>query len=674
MTESPQRKRVCEDNDSQFACNECKRRRLKCSRDVPTCSLCLKHHRHCLYEKTNRSPLTRKHLTQVEEELRISRKVIQRHFPTMDISRMVQEIKNGSNIDELIDLFTTTQSSPTQKNSSPTKNNIKNLLTIDDGLEDLQVPQLVPSSVTENGSHKSSTDLSPVSYNWDERNLPHGNRQASIIDGIATMDTNGYLGSPSSAALINLVGGGFFFHKPHGDGGDGNHVNEEVLTNIPRNTLEGYINQYFQTFHVSYPIIYEPIFMAHFNEIIVPPQGWESLMYMVAAIGSFMSGVSPEQNDDLTLFELAKSKLSMEIMERGNLTLVTTITLMSNYLQKRDKPNSGYSYLGLAVRMALGLGIHREIDRHGESLLEKEMRRRIWWCLYIFDCGQNITFGRPLCIPCAGIDTSLPMNIPDSCLTALTKQMPVPENEPTIYTSVRLQSLLHLLTNGIYERIITDPFPSASQLLARDKKYLERWKKLVPPYYDESASVGDKFKLSKCVLEWRFRNLRILMYRTFLLKRVVISSQDSSDQYERQAGEICLQECSKVIKSMNHFWCSKPDHNRMETWYTLCFVVPAALMPLVCLRNNPSSANADSWRNDVITAQNIIASLTSICPSAAKLLDLISTLGHGYLYTQPNATSPEPTATDESPTSQLLQLHSMLWPVSFDLEQQFNLT
>lgn len=169
MTESPQQKRVCEHNDSQFACNECKRRRLKCSRDVPTCSLCLKHHRHCLYEKTNRSPLTRKHLTQVEEELRISQKVIQRHFPTMDISQMVHEIKNGSNIDELIDLFTSTATHP--------RNSIKQLLTSDNGLEDLQVPQLVPSSVNETGLHKSTTDLSPVSYNWDERKLPHGNRQ-----------------------------------------------------------------------------------------------------------------------------------------------------------------------------------------------------------------------------------------------------------------------------------------------------------------------------------------------------------------------------------------------------------------------------------------------------------------------------------------------------------------
>lgn len=672
MAESPNHKRIREeDGDSQFACNECKRRRLKCSRDVPTCTLCKKHRRHCLYEKTNRSPLTRKYLTQVEEELRIAKIVFQKHFPAVDISKIMQEIKNGSDVDRLIDLFTTPKS---HINGNV---DIKHLITDEKVSEDLQVPQLVPSSVSELIHHKPTTDLSPVSYTWDERNLHHGNRQASIIDGIATMDTTGYLGSPSSAALINLVGGGFFFHNLLDDVADGNTVQEEPQANIHKSTLEHYIGQYFKTFHVSYPIIYEPIFMAHFNEIVIPPQGWESQMYMVAAIGSFMSGVSPEQNDDLNLFELAKSKLTIDIMERGNLTLVTTITLMSNYLQKRERPNSGYSYLGLAVRMALGLGIHREIDRQGESLLEKEMRRRIWWCFYIFDCGQNITFGRPLCIPCAGIDTNLPANIPDSCLTALTKQMPATENEPTIYTSVRLQSQLHLLTNGIYERIITDPFPSAHQLLAWDKAYLERWKKLVPPYYDEDAAVPDKYSLSKCVLEWRFRNLRILMYRTFLLKRVVINSksyQDTKDQHEVEAGELCLNECSELIKSMDRFWRSKSSHNRMDTWYTLCFVVPAVLMPLVCLRNNPSSVDADRWRNDVVVAQNIISSLTSICPSATKLLDLISTLGNGYLYVQPDATSPAAAATDESPTSQLLQLHSMLWPVSFDLEQQFNLT
>lgn len=114
----------------------------------------------------------------------------------------------------------------------------------------------------------------------------------------------------------------------------------------------------------------------------------------------------------------------------------------------------------------------------------------------------------------------------------------------------------------------------------------------------------------------------------------------------------------------------------MDAWYTLYFIIPAVLMPMVCLRNDPSSMNAANWRSDIFTAQNIIKSLIIICPAASKILDLIELLGSEYLRRQDhgeNIRSFEISRTDESPLSQLMQLHSMLWPVSFDIEQQFKL-
>jgi len=44
------------------ACKECRRRKAKCNRGIPTCGLCIKYNRHCLYEKHSKTPLTRKHV------------------------------------------------------------------------------------------------------------------------------------------------------------------------------------------------------------------------------------------------------------------------------------------------------------------------------------------------------------------------------------------------------------------------------------------------------------------------------------------------------------------------------------------------------------------------------------------------------------------------------------
>lgn len=641
-----------ESGDSKFSCNECRRRRTRCTREVPVCRLCSKYKRHCLYEKHSKTPLTRRHLTEVEEELNLSKQLLKEYMPEVNLSQMLQQLRNGSDITEIPEftnkihkriklppegISNINENSQQQisdktlsENKSGSSSNETPFLTrltkpsdcescinspfplseismgnrglndqreikndadyITDQGENYQVPQLLPSILNlgpstktsfdsaylNRGSHDAVVDLSPSSntssYNWDERKKSDYKRRSSIIDGMATTDSNGYLGSPSSAALINLVGGGFFLQDKLNKNINQNNVsssphplnNTNTTRKIARQKLEYYVNQYFETYHVSYPILHRPIFMAQFNEVIPTPRnGWESLLNIVAAIGSFMCAVSPDDDDDLILFEIAKSKLSIEIMETGNLTLVKTIILMSNYLQKRDRPNSGYSYLGLAVRMALALGMHKNIENSEESLLDQEIRRRIWWCLYIFDCGQTITYGRPLGIPCAGFDTRLPMNIIDSNLTALTKEIPDEELEPTIYTSLRLQSLFHLLTNGIYERIISDPFPTAYLLLEWDKKYLERWRYLTPSYFKEDANIPTKFKLAHCVLWWRYRNLRIIMYRTFLLKRVVLNSRSynetSGNEFELKAGEICLQECSVTIHSMNRFWTEKKN-------------------------------------------------------------------------------------------------------------------
>lgn len=45
---------------SDQACKECRRRKARCNKALPTCDLCIKYRRHCLYEKHARTPLTRK--------------------------------------------------------------------------------------------------------------------------------------------------------------------------------------------------------------------------------------------------------------------------------------------------------------------------------------------------------------------------------------------------------------------------------------------------------------------------------------------------------------------------------------------------------------------------------------------------------------------------------------
>lgn len=178
---------------------------------------------------------------------------------------------------------------------------------------------------------------------------------------------------------------------------------------LPENT---FIDAYFKFYHPTYPFLYQPLFRSQFEGTSPRHEGsWPILLNVVLALGAWCMGEDESGMNDYLDQKLARlSEKSM--FESGSLALVQALLLLSNYTQKRNKPNTGWNYLGLAVRMALSLGLHKEFPNWEISLLQREMRRRVWWGLFIFDSGASITFGRPVLLPQQGImDASHVLNI-----------------------------------------------------------------------------------------------------------------------------------------------------------------------------------------------------------------------------------------------------------------------
>lgn len=58
------------ESNIEQACDSCRKRKLKCSKEYPKCSKCIQHNWCCSYSpRTVRSPLTRAHMTEVENKL-----------------------------------------------------------------------------------------------------------------------------------------------------------------------------------------------------------------------------------------------------------------------------------------------------------------------------------------------------------------------------------------------------------------------------------------------------------------------------------------------------------------------------------------------------------------------------------------------------------------------------
>jgi len=321
------------------------------------------------------------------------------------------------------------------------------LYSIDTFAESIETSTYRPLTVShmENKAHTSPLEHPPLEdFEWDERHMshiPHYSHDVSaprsgdvdeteeeVIDGMASLTVDdkegGYLGVASGAALLRIIDPAPEPRKRQNtlrsrterfsSGSSTMPVPLYEQPNPNKHILDSMIDAYFGVYHVSYPIVHEPTFRAQYSEVITRPNQdcWLILAYTIAAIGVFTTAKSLD-NMDLPLFAHAKSMFSINLLETGNLTLVQALTLISNYQQKRNMPNSGYNYLGLAQRMAMGLGLHKEFPGWNISPLKMEIRRRVWWSLCVFDVGATITFSRPMTWPGEGIEVALPLNVSD---------------------------------------------------------------------------------------------------------------------------------------------------------------------------------------------------------------------------------------------------------------------
>ncbi|KAI0969164.1 fungal-specific transcription factor domain-containing protein [Xylaria arbuscula] len=674
------------------ACKECHRRKSKCDRTIPACEPCVKYRRHCLYEKHSRTPLTRRHLTEVEEKLERAKLVIAQLRAQASASSLPLPPKNaqqgpvqghipepnrsesfpppfspaGEFDQDLIGSLTRDDSGRNHINRPPTRSW--------DGYTS-QVGSIDVGESSSSSQHvRDLLEASPKDeFEWDEQetvtsssaspdaicNTAEEGSESVVTDGMASLAVNeresGYLGVASGAALLRIFATTprvrLYSSTSRASGQVRETRHSLILQPDPTRLIaDAMIDAYFGQYHLSYPIIHEPTFRAQYSEVIPRPHGdcWLILAYMVATIGVWTTAKNLESLD-VELFSHARSLLSFNVLEVGNITLVQALTLISNYEQKRNKPNSGYNFSGLAMRVAMGLGLHKEFQNWDISPLAMEIRRRTWWSLYVFEVGATITFSRPHSWPREGVETSLPLNVDDRSLTTLSKVYPREVDQITPYTALVAQANFHTATTPIYCRVISKPPPSANELLSMESRLIEPWLKSLPSHFSEGTITTIKYRHAHLVMKWRLRNFRIIMYRPFVIRKALNARDRRYDESpeDLRAYDICLNQAKETITSISNY-VTDTKCNRLEAWYALYFLFQAALIPCICLRNDSTSSAADDWKEQIMSAWKSIVALESLNSSSARCCQAIAELCGQYVDI-PLPHPPTPCPTNQHP-------------------------
>lgn len=207
--------------------------------------------------------------------------------------------------------------------------------------------------------------------------------------------------------------------------------------------------------------------------------------------------------------------------------------------------------------------------------------------------------------------------------------------------------------------MISKPLPTAEELISLDAELLEPWIAQVPEWFREDSVVEARYSLAHAVMQWRYRNFRIIMYRPFVIRMVLASRNDQSthnaSDADLRAYIQCLEDARITIESISKYW-AKNEHNRLAAWYALyvrfpshqlfrlleislikgrcaCryFLFQAALIPCICLRSLPLSPKAPNWCEQVFLTLRTIRALAPVNASCSSCYNVIMDLCGRYL-------------------------------------------
>ncbi|KAK1759293.1 putative transcriptional regulatory protein [Echria macrotheca] len=120
-----------------------------------------------------------------------------------------------------------------------------------------------------------------------------------------------------------------------------------------------------------------------------------------------------------------QSLVNAGFMRSTELMVLQALLLYLLCVRPYVDPRSLFCLIGIAVRIATRLGLHKDGSQFGLPPFETEQRRRLWWQLVIFDKRvAEITGSSITALSTAGGDCRFPLNLNDTDLNVHAKDPP----------------------------------------------------------------------------------------------------------------------------------------------------------------------------------------------------------------------------------------------------------
>jgi len=176
----------------------------------------------------------------------------------------------------------------------------------------------------------------------------------------------------------------------------------------PRILADYLVDTYWDHVHCLYPLIHKASFLVVYHQLWVtttdtfplrpaldigigsfhcPTSIFHCALNAIFALGCNFSDLPSGQKRELadTFCQRSLSLALGNLLDNNNLALVQALFILGQYLQSTDNPTRCWNVVGLALRVAQGIGLYMDKAPTDGSLLETEIRRRTWHACLLLD-------------------------------------------------------------------------------------------------------------------------------------------------------------------------------------------------------------------------------------------------------------------------------------------------
>ncbi|KAK2009929.1 fungal-specific transcription factor domain-containing protein [Colletotrichum eremochloae] len=454
----------------------------------------------------------------------------------------------------------------------------------------------------------------------------------------------------------------------------------------PRPFADHLIQIYFRRIHYLYPVFHRPAFEYAYDTLWRPATAadadaaasrfrgvglgsspgadantivFHGALNSIFALACNYADLTPsEKAKGIEVFLLrSRQYFGVDLLEKNNLGVVQTLLLCGLVMQGTPFPDRCWNAIGIACRIAQGLGLHMEAAlQPGNVTLEKEIRRRTWQGCVIMDTLVSMTYGRPTVAACLVVNDLLPR--PQSMTETDAEKVRLQFNSQSFKLSLVLEDILCKIYQPWRSRLrddrirstgaAADGMPSLDTIVELDAQ-LDDFERAVPRFLSwQSASPLERLvtedpktiAIQKHVLQARFLYVRLILHRPVLTK---LSAAFARPRQEPDLGEraprhspdkglrapfttecarVCVDAASQLITLINS---SYQTDTTGAWWWNSLYACAAGLVLIVCRIYPPLWARLDhaavaaSWEH----CQGILKGIADISISARKSLDLL---------------------------------------------------